>query len=134
MFQQVVLSPVTVGDVVARKERFLERLITSGIVSEVCQELNESIRVVTKWRAEDIEFRERWVVALETVLEETAMRRALSGDSAMISFMLKSVNRRKYDDAAARSDMGTGNITIEIVDATKVEKNEGSKDLSPSET
>lgn len=117
MFVPLQISSVTVGDVVARKERFLERLATSGIVSEVCQELNESLRVIQKWRAEDIEFRDRWTVALETVLEEVAMRRALSGDSAMIQFMLKAGNRRKFDDAVARTEMGISDIKIEIVDA-----------------
>jgi molybdenum-dependent DNA-binding transcriptional regulator ModE len=101
----------------APKERFLRALGEHGTVRAAAAAVDVPFDSVNQWKRNDKGFAKQLNQLMEDLLTDKAMGRAMAGDASMLQFLLKSVNRRVYDDAVARTAFGGANIEIKLVDA-----------------
>lgn len=116
------------------KERFLDLFCQSGIVDEVCSQMGISSGTVYHWRRKDKDFATEWDRVrreeLLPILEDKAFRRATDSekpDSNMLMFLLKSYNRKQYDDKHTETNQKPNTINVNILDV------DGSKIIDSSE-
>lgn len=92
---------------------------TAEVVSaaKVCQ-IPKSLAYI--WRAEDPEFAFRWDKIFQSELlphlEAEAVRRAMNGSDLLLMFMMKALDRNKYDDKVAEKTVSQPSITIQMID------------------
>ncbi len=105
-----------------KKEVFLVHLSATGSVRDAVAVIGLKPATVYAWRT-DPAFAKRWdeVIhgGIRPVLEDEAIRRALAGSDALLMFLLKSMDRKRYDDAVARVSNETPGVAITITDAKK---------------
>lgn len=125
--------PVTVSigitvakDPVKREELkrvFLSVLRSTASVQDACKicQIPQSLGYV--WRTEDPEFAYKWdqIFKSEMIphLEAEAVRRAMHGSDLLLMFMLKALDRNKYDDKVAEKIVSQPSITIQMLDVDK---------------
>jgi hypothetical protein len=101
------------------KKQFLKFYEQCGLLEEAATSCGINTATVLTWRNDDPDFRQKYDEVKDnfvTLLEDAAMKRALSGkDSLMLMFMLKANNPEKYDDKA-RNPAQPPQIAIQIVD------------------
>lgn len=105
----------------SKKRQFLELLVSTGLPSEAAEALGESKTEVYKWRAQDPFFAKKWDQIIQGVivpiLEAEAARRAISGSDALLMFLLKAYDRKRFDDKVAMLNQTGTSLNITIRDA-----------------
>jgi hypothetical protein len=105
------------------KVRFLEVLEDTLLVEKACADLNITRQKAQSWKRKDPEFATKWDTVFadcEDRVFETMVARALQGSDKAAEFVLKSLNRQKYDDAVARNTTTGSGVKITLVSAKKV--------------
>jgi hypothetical protein len=96
----------TVTETEPKKAMFLAAYVSNlGNIARTCKELDIVRGTYYQWMKKDVKFKTEFRRAckeLEEDLAEKAMTFANAGDTTLIIFMLKALNRSKYDDAFAR--------------------------------
>lgn len=130
-FKPKVPAEVSIGIMAARqpeqrrklKKVFLDALRATASVVDAAKICQIPKTLAFAWRHEDPEFRTIWdeIVKGELLpqLEAEAIRRALNGSDLMLIFMLKAMDRSKYDDKAAEKIIDKPSVTIQIRDVDK---------------
>ncbi len=123
---EVSLGIKSARDPVARrklKEVFLDVLRSTGSILDAARICKIPKSLAFGWRHQDPEFAFRWdqITKAEMLphLEAEAIRRALNGSDLLLMFMMKALDREKYDDKAAEKYVNKPNITIQIRDVDR---------------
>jgi hypothetical protein len=131
-FKPVVPVSVSLGIEVAKdpvkreklKAVFIDVFRSTGNVVDAAKICQIPKSLAYTWRKQDPEFAYRWDQVTKTDvlphLEAEAIRRALNGSDLMLIFMLKALDREKYDDKAAEKRQNVPSITIKMVDVDNV--------------
>lgn len=101
------------------KKQFLKFYEQCGLLEEAATSCGVNTATVLTWRNEDPEFKiayDNTKDSFVTLLEDAAMKSALSGKQPlMLMFLLKANNPEKYDDKA-RNPPQAPSIRVEITD------------------
>ena len=123
---EVSLGIKSARDPLARrklKEIFLDVLRSTGSILDAARICKIPKSLAFGWRHQDPEFAFRWdqITKAEMLphLEAEAIRRALNGSDLLLMFMMKALDREKYDDKAAEKYVNKPNITIQIRDVDR---------------
>lgn len=105
------------------KKVFLDILRSTGSILDAARICKIPKSLAFSWRHQDPEFAYRWdqITKAELLphLEAEAIRRALNGSDLLLMFMMKALDRDKYDDKVAEKTVNRPNITIQIRDVDK---------------
>jgi hypothetical protein len=105
------------------KRDFLTILRSTANVLHAAKACKIPTAIAYIWRAEDPEFAFKWDKIIEAEmlphLEAEAIRRAINGSDTLMMFMLKALNRSKYDDKLAEKAAERPSITIQMLDVDK---------------
>lgn len=105
------------------KKVFLDVLRSTGSILEASRICKIPKSLAFAWRHQDPEFAYRWDQISKTELlphlEAEAIRRALNGSDLLLMFMMKALDREKYDDKAAEKHVNRPQIMIQIRDVDK---------------
>lgn len=131
-FRPVIPVEVSIGIKASRdpierqklKKIFLDVLRSTASVVDAANICKIPKSLAFAWRSNDPEFGYLWdqIIKTETLpkLEAEAIRRALNGSDLMLIFMLKALDREKYDDKVAeKNTVHKPNIMIQIRDVDK---------------
>lgn len=130
-FQPQKPKAATVGIELARnpekkarlKNIFIDVLRSTGLVTEAASICQIPKSLAYSWRFEDVEFASRWDSAfksnIQPHLEAEAVRRAMAGSDLLMMFLLKSLDRDRYDDKVAEKVVSRPSISIQIRDVDK---------------
>lgn len=105
------------------KRIFLSVLRSTASVQDAAKICQIPLSLGYVWRTEDPEFAYKWdqIVKSEMIphLESEAVRRAMNGSDLLLMFMLKALDRDKYDDKVAEKRVAQPTITIQMLDVDK---------------
>lgn len=130
-FRPEVPASVSIGLVAARdpekkrtlKKVFLEALQSTGLVTEASKICQIPKSLAFQWRMEDPEFQTRWDMTVKGQilphLEAEAIRRAMNGSDLLLMFMLKAIDRERFDDKAAEKVVARPSIVVQIRDVDR---------------
>lgn len=103
------------------KKQFLRHYEQCGLLEEAATSVGIKTAQVLTWRNEDPEFKKTYDDVKDNfgvLLEDAAMKAALTGKQpVLLMFLLKANNPEKYDEAARQPGKGDSKITLEITDS-----------------
>ena len=146
-FKPQMPATVSIGLTVAKdpvkreelKKIFISVLRSTASVVDACKICQVPKSLAYVWRTEDPEFAYRWDQIFKNEmlphLEAEAIRRAMNGSDLMLIFMMKALDRDKYDDKVAEKNVTTPSIRIEMFDVDKsaiaISSNAGNNETIP---
>ena len=102
------------------KEIFLRSYQECGTAAQAAETAGIPVRLAYTWRVRDKKFAEEWDnITYNQVLphlEQVAIERAKEKSDLLLMFLLKSMNRKRYDDKQIQPERdNTLKITLDVV-------------------